>query len=222
MILTKTVYPIRKQIALTSIFMRRIQLAAIAVAAGLVAASPVQAALLEDPSGTITTVSTGPQNTYAMTFSDAADATKPIGTVWFAWVPGEDFLATSPISETSPSGWRMNAITHAGSADGYAIQWVANSAVSDIPIGGSLSGFGFTTADSPSDLQGNSVFFAGTPVLTTFAYSAGPFSDAGSEFVVTPAAVPEPGTVALALLPTALLLLRRPRVFLASADRSHR
>jgi hypothetical protein len=214
MIFSKTAYATRKQIAFASDFPRRLQLAVIALAAtaALVVSTPVRAALLEDPSGTITTASTGPQNTYAMTFSDAADAAKPIGTVWFAWVPGEDFLATSPISETSPSGWRVNAITHAGAADGYAIQWVANSAASDIPIGGSLSGFGFTTTDSPSDLQGNSVFFPGTPVLTTFAYGAGPFSDAGTEFVVTPAAVPEPGTLALALLPAALLLLRRSRL----------
>jgi hypothetical protein len=171
-------------------------------------ASPARAAVLEDPSGTITTVSTGVQNTYAMTFADAADATKPIGTVWFAWVPGEDFLPTSPIDETSPAGWQVNAITHAGSNDGYAIQWVASSAASAIPIGGSLSGFGFTSTDSPGD----SPFFPGTPVLTTFAYGGGPFSDSGSEFVVTPAAaVPEPTSLAVVLLPTALLVLHRSR-----------
>ena len=144
-----------------------------------------------------------------MTIKDASDATQPIGTVWFAWVPGEDFLATSPLAETSPTGWKVNAITHAGSSDGYAIQWVATSSASDIPIGGSLSGFGFTTADSPAAIEGNSVFFPGTPVLTTFAYNAGPFSDAGTEFTVTP--VPEPATVAMALLPMTLLFLRRSR-----------
>ena len=105
----------------------------------------------------------------------------------------------------------MNAITHGGSSDGYAIQWIASSAASDIPIGGSLSGFGFTTTDSPSAIQGDSAFYPGTPALTTFAYSVGPFSDAGTEFVVAPAAVPEPGSVAVALVPVALLLLRRSR-----------
>lgn len=115
-----------------------------------------RATVLEDPSGTITTVSTGAQNTYAMTFKDASDATQPIGTVWFAWVPGEDFLPTAPLSESSPAGWNVNAVTHGGATDGYAIQWVASSAASDIPIGGSLSGFGFTTADSPASIKGNS------------------------------------------------------------------
>ncbi|HEY2586260.1 MAG TPA: hypothetical protein VGI81_10900 [Tepidisphaeraceae bacterium] len=182
----------------------------------LALATRTRAAILEDPSGTITTVSTGPQNTYAMAINDAADATQPIGTVWFAWVPGEDFLPTSPISETAPSGWRVNAITHAGSNDGYAIQFVASSASSDIPIGGSLSGFGFTTADTPAQIQGNSPFFPGTPVLTTFAYDAGPFSDAGTEFVVAPAVVPEPTSLAVALLPAATFLLYRRRRAAAS------
>jgi hypothetical protein len=171
--------------------------------------------LLEDPSGTITTVSTSPNFSYAMTFKDASDATLPIGTVWFAWVPGEDFLATSPLSETSPAGWTVGAVTHAGATDGYAIQWVASSAARDIPIGGSLSGFGFTTADSPASIDGKSPFFPTTPVLTTFAYSGGPFSDAGTQFTVASASpVPEPASLAVAVLPVAMLLRRRRRATL--------
>lgn len=188
----------------------KICLLAVAVAAMVQCwSNEAGATILEDPSGTITTVSGGPNFTYAMTIKDASDATEPIGTVWFAWIPGQDYLATSPLSETSPAGWKMNAITHSGSSDGYAIQWVATSAASDIPIGGSLSGFGFTTTDSPAAIDGNSVFFPSTPVLTTFAYDAGPFSDAGAEFVVTP--VPEPATVAMGLVPAILLVLRRSR-----------
>lgn len=174
--------------------------------------SDARAAVLEDPSGQITSITGGPTYTYAMTFADGSSATEPIGTVWFAWVPGEDFLPTSPISETSPSGWKVNAITHGGSSDGYAIQWEATSAASDIPIGGSLSGFGFTTTDTPSGISGNSPFYPSTPVLTTFAYDAGPFSDAGTEFVVNASPVPEPATLAITLLPTAWLLRRTRRV----------
>ena len=186
-------------------------IAAILIAAAMGWPGDARATVLEDPSGTITTVSGGPNFVYAMTIKDAADATQPIGTVWFAWVPGEDFLATSPLAESSPTGWKVNGITHGGTSDGYAIQWVANTPASDIPIGGSLSGFGFTTKDSPAALAGNSVFDPTAPVLTTFAYNAGPFSDGGTEFVVTQAsAVPEPATVALAALPIAWLL-RRPR-----------
>jgi hypothetical protein len=184
-------------------------LVALAIAVAMQAwPNQARGTLLEDPSGTITTVSTSPNFTYAMTIKDASDATEPIGTVWFAWVPGEDFLTTSPLSETSPAGWNVNAITHGGPSDGYAIQWLASSAASDIPAGGSLSGFGFTTADSPASIAGKSPFYPTTPVLTTFAYSAAPFSDAGTQFAVTP--VPEPASLAVAVLPIAMLL-RRPR-----------
>jgi hypothetical protein len=168
-----------------------------------------RATVLEAPSGTISTVSGGPNFTYDMTLKNASNATVPIGTFWFAWVPGEDFLATSPLSETAPNGWRVNAITHFGSTDGYAIQWVANSAASDVPIGGSLSGFNFTTTDSPASVNGDSPFFPGTPVLTSFVYDGAPFSDAGTEFAPTP--VPEPASLAVGLVPMAMLLRRRRR-----------
>src|SRR5262249_39269520 len=77
---------------------------------------------------------------------------------------------------------------------------------------GSSLNFTFTTADSPAAINGNSVFFPGTPVLTSFVYPQGPFSDAGHQFVVTPATptpaptpVPSPGpapTPAPSLAPT--------------------
>lgn len=170
-----------------------------------------RATVLEDPSGKISAAPSGSNFTYSMTLKDASDATQPIGTFWFAWIPGQDYLATSPISETSPAGWTVDQLTHTGTGDGYAIRWVANSAASDIPIGGSLSGFGFTTTDSPASVDGNSQFYSHPPVLTSFVYNAGPFSDSGTEFVVTPAAaVPEPATLAIGLLPT-MMLLRRKR-----------
>lgn len=185
----------------------------VAVAAALAVQATLRqarATVLEDPSGTISTVSTSPNFSYAMTVKDASDATLPIGTVWFAWVPGEDFLPTSPLSETSPVGWTVGAVTHEGSTDGYAIQWVASSDIYDVPIGGSLSGFGFTTADSPASIDGKSPFYPTTPVLTTFAYSGAPFSDGGAQFTVSAASpVPEPASLAVALLPMAMLLRRR-------------
>jgi hypothetical protein len=163
----------------------------------------------EDPSATITAVSTGPSNTYALTIKDASDATQAIGTFWYAWVPGKDFLASDPSADTAPLGWTAN-ITHGGSTDGYAIQWVASSSAYYIPAGGSLSGFGFTTADSPSVVSANSVDYPTFATDTSFAYATGPFGDAGTEFVVS--AVPEPASVGIALLSTALLLRRRRRM----------
>ena len=47
-----------------------------------------------------------------------------IATFWFAWVPGADFLSTSPLSVSVPAGWK-DVITHGGTTDGYAIQYDA-------------------------------------------------------------------------------------------------
>jgi hypothetical protein len=38
---------------------------------------------------------------YSMTLSDTGSTT--IGTFWFAWVPGEDFLDLMPSSMTAPA-----------------------------------------------------------------------------------------------------------------------
>ena len=63
--------------------------------------------------------------------------------------------------------------------------------------GGSLSGFSFVSSTTPEQMMGDSPFFPGTPVLTSFVYSGAPFSDGGYKFVVTAAPVPEPSTIAL-------------------------
>jgi hypothetical protein len=142
-------------------------------------------------SGVISSTAVGPNFNDTITLSNASSSDSGIGTFWFAWVPGEDFLATSPISVSPPPGWTDN-ITNTGPGDGFAIQSIANSPASAVQPGSSLS-FSFTTADLPAAISGNSVFFPGTPVLTSFVYPQGPFSDAGHQFVVTPAtATPAP------------------------------
>ena len=78
-----------------------------------------------------------------------------------------------------------------GAGDGFAIQFLANSPANDVQPGSSLN-FSFTSADSPTSVNGNSVFFPGTPVGTAFVYPQGPFSDAGHQFVVTPSQTPTP------------------------------
>jgi hypothetical protein len=71
-----------------------------------------------------------------------------------------------------------------------------------------LSGFGFQTAESPALIDGNSPSFPGTPTMTSVAYENGLFSDAGTTFVFTPTAVPEPTSLAL-VTPVVLMLFRR-------------
>ena len=185
--------------------MKRIVVMMIALAALLSATATFSASI--DASGVLTSRPDGSNFDYSITLSNSSSSTDPIGTFWFAWVPGEDFLDTSPLSVTDPTGWTDN-ITHGGPGDGYAIQWLASSAADDVTAGTSLSGFGFTSTDSPASVYGNSAFFPTTPVLTAFTYDAAPFSDDGDRFLVT--VVPEPVSLAL-LSPMALLMLRRSR-----------
>ena len=94
--------------------------------------------------------------TYGVTLKNTG--TTKLGTFWMSWIPGEDFLPTKPLSETSPTGWGPPAIVGSGdSSDGASIQWVAASDNADVAGGASLSGFGFSTHDSPTELAGNSV-----------------------------------------------------------------
>ncbi|SRR5579883_2227107 len=80
---------------------------------------------------------------YKMTLTNTG--TSNLGTYWFAWVPGEDFMPTSPTNISSPPSW-TSTITFAGPGDGYAILWTAGTPLAP---GGSLSGFEFDSATTP-------------------------------------------------------------------------
>jgi Hint domain len=139
--------------------------------------------MAEAASGSVAVSQTGSsQWQYTITLNDTGSTT--IGTLWFAWVPGQDFLATSPDTISAPAGWTA-IVTHGGSSDGYAIQFVASSTSSYIQPGGSLSGFSFVSSDPPSSVFGDSVFHPGTPVTTSFVYSGAPFSDGGFDTVLS-------------------------------------
>jgi hypothetical protein len=140
-------------------------------------------------SAVINSVPNGPNFNHTITLSNSSSSDAGIGTFWYAWVPGEDFLATSPISVINPTGW-TDSITHTsslyGTNDGYAIQYVASSSTYYVQPGSSLN-FGFESADTPAEVNGNSVYYPGTPVGTSVVYPQGPSSDFGHGFVVAPA-----------------------------------
>jgi len=150
-------------------------------------------------SGSATATADGSDFDYSITLTNSSSSTVSLGTFWFGWVPGEDFLPHTPISETSPSEWTVNAITHGGSNDGYAIRWEATSPASDLAPGNSLE-FGFKSQDSPTVLSGDSPFYPGTPIGTSFVYQGGPFSGASDRFIVSFSAVPEPSSLLLGIL----------------------
>jgi uncharacterized protein YjdB len=134
------------------------------------------------PSGIISSTPNGANFDYTITLTNSNSSNAGIGTFWYAWVPGQDYLATNPVSVTPPTGWTDN-ITNMGAGDGYAIQYLANSSAYYVQPGSSLN-FLFTSADTPASVEGDSKFYPGTPVGTSFVYPTGPFSDSGHQFVV--------------------------------------
>ena len=148
------------------------------------------------PSGTISGSGAGPYS-YVLAFSDAAGATSPIGSVWYAWVPGSFYLPASPTSASAPAGWTASIVNH-------SIQFVANSSADDIAAGQTLTGFGYQAAFSPTNLST-------TPNSgVSVAYSGGLFSDSGKTFTVVPTPEPSAGLLLLAGVAT-LCLVRRCR-----------
>lgn len=134
--------------------------------------------------------------------------TTDIGTFWFAWIPGGDFLPSVPASESSPSGWGDSTgkpfVTGSGNSfDGSALQWISQSSASNVKAGTSLSGFDFTTADSPSVLAGKAPSNTAHQVMESFVYIGSPFADPGFDFTVTEAASgPTAAKLAIASQPT--------------------
>jgi hypothetical protein len=134
-------------------------------------------------SGLISGSGSGPY-TYALSFSDAPSATSPVGSVWYAWIPGSFYLPGVPTSASAPAGWTANI-------SGMSIQFTANAPGNYILPGGSLSGFGYQAAFSPAQLA------AAPNSGRSDAYSAGLFSSADDFFTVQFAPVPEPSTLTL-------------------------
>jgi len=153
--------------------------------------------------GTIAETATSASfNTYALTLQNTSTAGNTLETFWFAWVPGQNYLDTTPLTVQTPTGW-TDTITHGGSFDGYAIRF--STSTNPLAVGSSLPGFGFTSADSLAQISGSSNFYPTIPV-TTSEVSTGP-NDTGSSstsFVVT--VVPEPGSCALALSTGAVII----------------
>jgi hypothetical protein len=131
---------------------------------------------------------------YTITLKDIGTTT--IGTFWFAWIPGADFMPVRPLSVALPAGWRDN-ITHAGSHDGFAIQWIASSPSSDLHPGQSKV-FHFRSSATPAQIFGKSTLFPTQLVTTSFVYSGMPFSDHGYEFHSSSNMVIPPAPAALA------------------------
>jgi hypothetical protein len=121
--------------------------------------------------------------------------TTDVGTFWFSWIPGANFMIVPPTAIQSPTGWTAADISFGG-AD--SIQWIDSGSLA---AGTSQSGFEFDSTLTPAQMAGPSSM-PGDPVATSFVYIGAPFGDPGLQFVATPAptSTPEPGTILLTAL----------------------
>ena len=141
---------------------------------------------------------------YALTLTDTG--TTPLGTFWFSWLPGQGYMNTAPISASGPAGWVAVTTNGTSAGDGFSERWVDTVGV--LNPGGSVSGFSFISATTPTELAGPSPFHGGIPELTADVFMGAPLVGPDAPFLVTLAATatPEPSSFVLILSAGGLLL----------------
>jgi hypothetical protein len=150
----------------------------------------------------LTTQQLGPNSyEYSITLNNTGDTN--IGTYWFSWIPGYDFLTPSPTQVSSPAGW-TGSIQQDGFIPGYyALEWTTNT---PLAAGQSLSGFKFDTSEPPAVLTTTS-YFSPYPISTSYVYIGASEGDPGRLFN-TSVTVPEPTALAPVVLAAGLALKR--------------
>jgi len=110
-----------------------------------------------------------------------------VGTLWYSWVPGQDFLAASPTNVVGPTGW-TDTVTQEFVGDGFGIQWV--NTATPLASGNRLFGFRFDSTSTPAQLGANSTVHTTFPAGTSFIYAGAPLTDAGFQFTIAPTTTP--------------------------------
>jgi len=150
-------------------------------------------------------------NVYNYDISITNTGTSGIGTLWYAWNPGQDYLPTMPTSVGTPAGWTLDGITHGDSGDGYGIHWGGGTLAS----GATLDGFLFSSTDSPAVLGGFTTVpdYNGQqqPVGDTFVYAGDAFVSASYDLVINPVPAPSGFFGLLPFAGIAILAARRRR-----------
>lgn len=115
-----------------------------------------------------------------------------IGTFWYAWIPGANYMQATPTNVQAPSGWKANLVTGGGTS----IQYVATNLLA---AGGTLPGFSFDSPLTPAQMVGPSS--GGNFVDTSFVYIAAPLADPGVKLVPSAAQSLGPSTAVASVLP---------------------
>jgi hypothetical protein len=179
---------------------------AAAVAAGLFVTA-AHAATSATAQVTLNSITAGPTYNYTIALDDTG--TTNIGTFWFGWVPGQDFLTSEPSAVVNPTGFADVLTGSHNSSDGTAIQWQGNGNTADFLTPGETTDFGFSTADSPTVLAGISPSHPPTLETTSVIYAGGTAFSGTSGELVASVAVPEPTTLGLFFVGSSLLTMRR-------------
>jgi hypothetical protein len=149
-------------------------------------------------SGTLTetSISAG-SDTFALSLTNTGGAVgSPIETFWFGSTSTKDYLDSEPSNVTTPTGW-TDSIVNNGGSDGYSIKFTTTNSADEVTHGNTLTGFGFTSADSFSQMAGNSVFYSGSAATTSVVSVSSNYTGSPSNPFVVTVSVPEPASVAL-------------------------
>jgi hypothetical protein len=177
-------------------------LSSVLIATGLVAS----ASAAETATATISSTSLGGGNFQYNIALKNTSASTSIGTFWFSWVPGYDFMSVSPNTITAPTGW-INPITGPDfPGDGYAIEFYNTGGSGDQLAPGATDNFSFDSTETLTQLQHATTFIPSDTALTSFVYAGTPESDPGFQFSV---AVPEPVSMSIMVFGAGALMLRR-------------
>jgi hypothetical protein len=141
----------------------------------------------------IAVTGSGPEYTYTVTVNNTGSTT--VGTFWFSWVPGQDYMSAQPTSISSPAGWSAQVTTANYSGQtGYAIEWQASGAGNDIQSGGSSSSFSFNSTETPAQMAADSPFDGKPETATAVVYTGGALIGNGDTLVATVVACFREGT----------------------------
>lgn len=149
---------------------------------------------------------------YTILLNNGAGSDGALTTFWYAWnIYDYNFMYSVPSNAQSP-GWTPivtgNGYYYNGydySYDGWGIEFIADSG--GLAPGQSAT-FTFTSPDAPEAIGGESFWYPGYQVGTSYVYSSG--SGSSSSFVVQ--SVPEPSLAALFWIGAiGLLMVRKYR-----------